>query len=181
MNDTQREVLVLDFVRRFKDKGSWCGETHIQKSMYFLQEFMNVPLDLNYIFYKHGPYSFDLNDLLTALRGNGLVEIRSHAPYGPHLHATASAAGYLALYSVTIARYQAAMDFVAEKLAQKNVAELERLSTALYVRLQSPNGAHAELAEEMNKLKPHVGIHDALEALQQVEAFKAELVTPLVA
>ena len=82
MESQQREVLVLDFVRRLRDAGSWCGETHIQKSTYFLQEFMGVPLRFNYIFYKHGPFSFDLKDQLTALRGNELVELRLHAPTG---------------------------------------------------------------------------------------------------
>src|SRR5713226_7443671 len=139
MKESQREALVLDFLRRLKDAGSWCGETHVQKSTYFLQEFMGVPLGFNYIFYKHGPFSFDLNDQLTALRGNGLVELRSHEPYGPHLHASASAGEYLDLFPNTIGRYESGMNFVVSKLASKNVAELERLSTALYVRIEMPD------------------------------------------
>src|ERR1700676_2619421 len=102
MKEPQREALLLEFVRRLKNSGSWCGETHIQKSTYFLQEMMGVPLELNYIFYKHGPFSFELNDRLTALRGNGLVDLRSHEPYGPHLLASASAGKYLALFPKTI-------------------------------------------------------------------------------
>ena len=174
MNDTQREALILDFVRRLKVGGSWCGETHIQKSTYFLQEFMNVPLGLNYIFYKHGPFSFDLNDQLTALRGNGLVEQRSHPPYGPHLHASSTAQPYLDNFPKTIGSFESAMDFVVRKLASKNVAELERLSTALYIRLEKPTADDRALAEEMHQLKPHVSISEALEALHEVEEFDAE-------
>ena len=174
MKESQREVLVLDFVRRLKNAGSWCGETHIQKSTYFLQEFMEVPLGFNFIFYKHGPFSFDLNDQLTALRGNGLVELRSHEPYGPHLHASASADEYLELFPMTIGRYESAMDFVVSMLASKNVAELERLSTALYVRLEMPDEADAARARRIHRLKPHVSIKEALDALREVETFEQE-------
>jgi uncharacterized protein YwgA len=174
MKDTQREAVVLDFVRRLKLAGSWCGETHIQKSTYFLQEFAGVPLNFNYIFYKHGPFSFDLNDQLTALQGNGLVEVRSHQPYGPHLHSTASADRYLGLFPATIGRYQAAMDFVVGKLAPKQVAELERLSTALYVRLEMPNEDDAARARRINELKRHVSIQEAHDALREVEHFDRE-------
>jgi len=174
MTESQREVVLLDFVRRLKEGGSWCGETHIQKTTYFLQEFMKVPLDLNYIFYKHGPFSFELNDRLTALRGNDLVELRSHPPYGPHLHASASAIKYLEHFPQTIGNYESAMDFVVQKLAAKNVADLERLSTALYVRMEMPNADERTLSAEMNRLKPHVSIQDASESLRQVEAYEQD-------
>ncbi len=174
MNESQREALVLDFVRRLKHAGSWCGETHIQKATYFLQEFMGVPLEFNFIFYKHGPFSFDLSDQLTALQGNQLVELRSHAPYGPHLHASASAQDYLSLFSKTIARYQADMDFIVEKLASKNVAELERISTALYVRGELPSEDRSARARRMNELKPHVSFQEALSALAELAEFESD-------
>ncbi len=174
MNDTQREALILEFVRKLKSQGSWCGETHIQKSIYFLQELMGVPLSLNYIFYKHGPFSFELSDQLTALRGNGLVELRSHPPYGPHLHASESSGAYLSRFNTTIGSFQPATEFVAEKLAKKNVSELERLSTALYVRLQMPELDDNALALEMNRLKPHVTVQEAMQALSEVRQFDAD-------
>lgn len=174
MKDSQREAVVLDFVRRLKDAGSWCGETHIQKSTYFLQEFMEVPLGFNFVFYKHGPFSFDLNDQLTALRGNDLVELRSHEPYGPHLHASASANEYLSLFPKTIGRYESAMNFVAGKLASKNVAELEQLSTALYVLREMAEDDHAARAKRIHQLKPHFSIQDARAALREVEEFEQQ-------
>ena len=53
------------------------------------------------------------------------------------------------------------MDFVVSKLAAKNVAELERLSTALYVRLEMPNEDDAARGKRLNQLKPHVEISEA--------------------
>ncbi len=179
MKESQREALVLDFVRRLKKAESWCGETHIQKSVYFLQELLKVPLGLNYIFYKHGPFSFELSDQLTALRGNGLVELRSHEPYGPHLEPSASAARYLELFPKTIRHYEPAMDFVVGKLASKNVAELERLSTALYARLEMPHENDETRARRINELKPHVTVQEALHALRDVEEFEQEHIAVL--
>ena len=138
-----------------------------------------MPLGLNYIFYKHGPFSFDLNDQLTALRGNGLVEQRSHPPYGPHLHASATAQPYLDNFPKTIGSFESAMDFVVRKLASKNVAGLERLSTALYVRLENPSADLGTLAEEMNRLKPHVSVQDALDALEEVAEFNRERIATM--
>jgi uncharacterized protein YwgA len=174
MKESQREAVVLDFVRRLKDAESWCGETHIQKSTYFLQEFMQVPLGFNFIFYKHGPFSFDLKDQLTALRGNGLVERRSHERYGPHLYASPSANDYLGLFPKTIGHYEPSMNFVVSKLASKNIAELERLSTALYVRLEMPDEDDAARAKRITQLKPHVSNQEALDALRDVEGFEQE-------
>src|ERR1700722_11964388 len=158
MTESQREALLLDFISRLKSRGSWCGETHIQKSTYFLQEFAKVPLGFNYIFYKHGPFSFELNDQLTALRGNSLVELRSHPPYGPHLHTSADASQYIGRFPKTIRQYESAIDFVVEKLSSKNVSELERLATALYVRLEMPDDDDVARAKKINTLKPHVSI-----------------------
>jgi hypothetical protein len=86
-------------------------------------------------------------------RGNGLVELRSHPPYGPHLHASGTAAPHLARFPNTIGRYEAAMEFIVERLASKNVSEQERLSTALYVRLEMPNADERARATEMKRPK----------------------------
>lgn len=174
MKESQREAVVLDFVRRLRAAGSWCGEAHIQKSTYFLQEFMGVPLGFNYIFYKHGPFSFDLNDQLTALRGNGLVELRSDAPYGPHLDASATADDYLGLFPQTIGQYEAGMDFVVRKLASRNVAGLEMLSTALFVRIELPDQGDGVRARRINELKPRVSVQEAISALHEVAGFEEE-------
>jgi len=59
------------------------------------------------------------------------------------------------------------MEFIVDRLWSKNVSELERLSTALYLRLEIPTADERVRATEMNRLKPHVSIHDALEAIRE--------------
>ncbi|MCL6557372.1 MAG: hypothetical protein K6U74_00970, partial [Firmicutes bacterium] len=62
----KRKALLLSLVKAMESQGSWCGETHIQKCSYFLQAMLGVPLGFEFILYKHGPFSFDLRDELTA-------------------------------------------------------------------------------------------------------------------
>lgn len=78
MNRMKRSALLTKLVQRLRDEGSWGGETHVQKVTYFLQELMEVPLDFDFILYKHGPYSFDLHDEIAALRGDGLLTFELH-------------------------------------------------------------------------------------------------------
>src|SRR5580700_3742872 len=85
MTEPQKDVVLLSFIECLKENGSWCGETHVQKGTYFFQELMGVPLDFDFILYKHGPYSFDLKDKITALRADLLLTVVSRDPYGPSI------------------------------------------------------------------------------------------------
>lgn len=82
MKRLQREAVLLSLIIEMKARGSWCRETHIQKTTYFLQELLEVPMGFEFILYKHGPFSFDLSDEITAMRSNALLQYQSHAPYG---------------------------------------------------------------------------------------------------
>jgi hypothetical protein len=54
-------ALVGAIIKELADAGSWCGETHIQKTAYVAKELLGVPIAASFILYKHGPYSFDLS------------------------------------------------------------------------------------------------------------------------
>ena len=60
MERLQRAAILTELMDRLRADGSWCGETHVQKATYFLQEVLGVQTGFEYILYKHGPYSFDL-------------------------------------------------------------------------------------------------------------------------
>ena len=76
MTRAQRQTVLLALIDRLWEKGGWCGAKHLQHSTFFLQELLGVPLDLNVIFYKLSPHSFDLDDEVTALRGDLLVRAK---------------------------------------------------------------------------------------------------------
>ena len=73
-------AVVTRLVEKMQDRDGWCGETHIQKTAYFLQGLVSVPLDYEFIIYKHGPYSFDLHDDLMAMRANKFLKAEARPP-----------------------------------------------------------------------------------------------------
>jgi hypothetical protein len=175
MTRTQRHAVLLALIQALRANGSWCGETHIQKSAYFLQELLGVPLDLNMIFYRDGPYPPDLSDELTALRADLRLSVQSREPYGPSLLPTEQAQRLLDRFPKTLQTHASSIRFVAERMGPKKVAELERLATALYVMRQKPDASRDEQAREINRLKPRVSYDEAVVALRTVEGMEAEL------
>lgn len=176
MKRLQRAAVLLSLVKAMKEKGSWCGGTHIQKATFFLQDLLKVPFGFSFILYKHGPYSFDLTDELTALRADLVLDLRVRDPrYGPCYSAGELGDVVLQRCSKTARRFHAQVEFIAEKLGGKGVVALEQAATALYVRLKA--GADMPVkkrAARIHELKPHVSEADALRAVEEVERISAE-------
>lgn len=167
MNRLPKAAVLLALIGNLRKKGSWCGETHIQKATYFLQELAQVPLDFGFILYKHGPFSFDLRDEITALRADGLLVIEPEEPYGPHFAITDLGRQFRDRFPKTIAGFQNQLDFVCDAIAPQGVADLERLATALYVTLHSkPRTSLLKRAKALCKAKPHISPSAAEEALR---------------
>src|SRR5262245_29217406 len=134
MDRLQRAVILTELMDRLRANGSWCGETHVQKAVYFLQEILGVPTGFEYILYKHGLYSFDLTADLTALRADFLMEFNHRSPgYGPGLVPTPTSESLRSGYPKTLAGSSRPIEFVATTFGARGVADLERLATALYV------------------------------------------------
>src|SRR5215475_1756256 len=86
MASLKEKALLVALVERMCAKGSWCGETHIQKTVYLGRELFKLPIDCEFILYKHGPFSFELRDELVAMQAEGLLsETIQPPPYGPSL------------------------------------------------------------------------------------------------
>jgi len=182
MNRLQKGALLAELADQLRQQGSWCGETHLQKATYFLQELLNVPTGFDFILYKHGPFSFDLRDELTSLRADGLLELRVQpAPYGPSLLPSSRSIEYRSRFQVTIGNYSGAVAFIARVLGKKGVADLESLGTALLVTRQlGPTAAVEDRARRLQELKPHLSAAQALSAVQEVDeiARQAKNLTP---
>ena len=171
MKKLQRAAVLISLVQEMKENGSWCGETSIQKATYFLQELVEVPLDLKFILYKYGPYSFDLTDELTALRADSILSLHVPDPqYGPSFAPGELSELILGHFPKTVARFDERVKFVASKLGNKGVAELERLATALFVRKKYEEiTSQIARAAKLRKLKPHVTEADAKKAVEEVD------------
>ena len=175
MDRMRNGVVLTKLIEELRAQGSWCGETHVQKTMFFVQELMGVPTEFEFILYKHGPFSFDLRDELTALRADGLLEIEAE-PHGARFIPTERSSYVKRHYGRTAARYASAIEFVAEKLGKRKVAELERLGTAFYVSRSSEN-AGASINDRANRvveLKPHISVAQARQAVEKVDGLLTE-------
>ncbi len=176
MDRIQNAALLLRLIERLREQGSWCGETHVQKATYFLQDLMRVPTPFQFILYKHGPFSFELRDELTALRADGLIDLEPQWPYGPQIVPTDRSAYIQEISSRTLAKYDNHIAFVADKLGDKGVVDLERLATALYVTRRVSAGRPAEeRVEELRRLKPHISLDSARSAIAEVDKLVEEV------
>ncbi|MFV1977045.1 MAG: hypothetical protein ACC651_14985 [Candidatus Scalindua sp.] len=171
MNRLKKAALLTSLTQKLRDHGSWCGETHLQKAVYFLEDLLGLPMGFDFIFYKHGPFSFDLRDELTSLRADELLKLEPQAsPYGPRITSTEQSKRFKKLFSETLKRYEEHLEFVAEHFCDKGVTELEQLTTALYVTKRKKSvKTISDRFGEMVRLKPHISVETARIAIEGVD------------
>lgn len=170
MGRIAKAALIAELIDRLRQKGSWCGETHVQKAIYFLQTLMGVPLKFDFILYKHGPFSFDLRDELTALRADGLLTLETQELYGARIATTVQSNTIRAYYPRTLSRHEKAIFFISRQIGEKGVVELERLATAYYVTSKSdPHAPMESRVKSLISLKPHIPKEDAQKAVSAVD------------
>lgn len=176
MRRLQRAALLVSLAEKLRERESWCGETHIQKATYLLQELLHVPMELEFCLYKHGPYSFDLSDELVFLRAEGVFDQENQPyPYGPKLKPGKMANRIQELYPKTLDKYGKQVSFVADSLGSSDVKTLERLATALFVTLEGESGKSVKSrAKRLIELKPHVPLEEAQEAVEKVDEMRSE-------
>ncbi|HON38028.1 MAG: hypothetical protein ACOX3E_16125 [Desulfomonilia bacterium] len=179
MDQNEQRTILLGLIKSLRENDSWCGETHIQKAMFSLQKITGIPIDYTFVLYKHGAFSFDLRDELTDMRADHLLSLEIHpAPYGPSLIVSDSGNAFYKKYHGIVRIYDPAIEFVAKNLGGKGVAELERISTALYVCKEEGVWDPDDCAARVNELKPHISIESAksatLDAVRILRAYKEQ-------
>jgi uncharacterized protein YwgA len=173
MKRIQKAVLLTELLHELRNRGSWAGETHLQKATYFLINLFQAPLGYEFVLYKHGPFSFELRDAITDFRADGLMVWQPMpAPYGPRLKPTALAREYADRFPNTIQKYRKKMEFIAGELGGKKVTELERLATALHVSLDDNGLEEEEIAVKISELKPHVSLENARLAAKNLASIR---------
>lgn len=171
MNSLAQEAILVGLARRLHDRGSWSGETHMQKTAYLASELLQIPFDFEFILYKHGPFSFELREELDDMRVDGLLERVPQGPrYGPRLLVSPRGVEFEERFQRTMQRYSQALDWIAEKVRDRGVLELERLATALWVTRQLDRPASVdERARELVALKPHVSLEAAISNVEEID------------
>ena len=171
MATLDQSSLVLQLAVSLKENGSWAGETHVQKAGYFLSELLRVPMGVDFILYKHGPFSFGLREMLTDMEAKGFIRWKSMPPYGPSIVEGELGGALRAQFPKLIEGYKNQIQFVAEQLGSRNVADLERVATALYVTREGYEGSSR--VGRLVALKPHVDASLAEKAIQEFDVIAA--------
>src|SRR6185369_13754618 len=73
MNDLQRSAIVAALVNEYRARNSFCGETMVQKSVFFLQELLKVPLAFDFQLYIYGPFSFALQRHVASMMADDMI------------------------------------------------------------------------------------------------------------
>jgi uncharacterized protein YwgA len=182
MEQLQRAAVVFKLIDALDENKSWCGETHIQKATYFLQELFKVELEYDFTLYKYGPYSFDLHAELETWKGYNLLRVKLYNDYGASIYPSDNGKKIEELRQKTLGHYEDRINAVAKKLGPLGVNQLEPLATALYVTREGFGTDVEARAVWLTRLKPHISKADATQAVQQVDEFiqeaKALLTTP---
>jgi uncharacterized protein YwgA len=174
MSDSDRTKVLLCVLQSLKTAGSWCGETHVQKALFLCQNVAHVPSDFKYVLYKHGPYSFELSEHLQQLIADNLVCVRARPPYGPSLELNDEAKSIVEK-ARSRQNLMKGIDFISRKVGTKNVAELERLATAVYLREKYRDQSSTEaMTKVLTSVKPHVPVQSAREAFTEADAIRSE-------
>ena len=165
--------MVTALVKSMRDKDSWAGETHIQKCIFFLQKMLKVPLGYEFVFYKHGPYSFDLRSELAEMRARLYLEVEPRSGYGPsftlgHWGRKASDKSF---------NHSDEVEFVCDEISTKDVRSLERISTAFFIQSEPDNSElnSVEVAKRVIELKPHISFGEARVAVSEVAGLRDKL------
>lgn len=176
MNESRRSAIVAALAWRLRARGSWSGETHIQKATYVLQCLAGVSLDYEFILYKHGPFSFELRDTISAMRADGVFKLTPRPyPYGPSLLIGEKQKRRMeGLYPNALEKYRKKLDLVASWVGEFDVSRLEQVSTALYVTLENPEERRTrERVRRIRELKAHVTMVEAEWAIGQIDRYRA--------
>ena len=170
MNTEESKAIVLSLVDSLRSKGSWAGQTHLQKTVYILQEALEKSFGFDFIMYIYGPFSFALKDTIGELLADDLLAIEPQPPpYRPKLKLTERGRAFVENHRLTADLSDERLEAIVTRLANRGVAELERLSTAIYV-LRRSNGSGNNPAQELMRIKPHIDPTEAEEALAEAKA-----------
>lgn len=163
----KKHALILEVINGLKTAGSWTGKTHVQKTMFLVSEATPIQVPFEFVLYKHGPYSFDIENELEQMKSYDAVVVQPISGYGVELKPSENAAlvGQIAPLS---ASEKESVNEICRFVGSKGVVELERLATAVWIRNHDHITDHHEVARRINALKPHIKIPEAEAADQLV-------------
>jgi hypothetical protein len=141
------------------------GRTAVMKLCYFLQTLHNVPLGYRFTLYSYGPFDANvLSDISSAEALGGIESKTVFYPggYGYEISLTGNSGFVKSLASDFVERYGADLDWVIQQFGNFGSADLELLSTIVYVDRETAEAESSQscytLTKKVHEIKPHFEI-----------------------
>jgi uncharacterized protein YwgA len=131
------------------------------------------------VLYKYGPYSFELNAELHEMLVDEFLKLNPRPGYGPSFE-EGETSWFLKLDQLED-KVERAVNFVATRLGDMNVKQLEPLATALMVTISAPEESKPVRLKALVEKKPHLSenLQMAEWAIDQVDQLRYEASTVL--
>ncbi len=171
--DFAKHALILAMIDGLKAHRTRTGKTHVIKGLFLGKAagLLDVPFD--FFLYKHGPYSTDVEEQLEQMKSYGAVALDpAFDGYGVLLR-PAEKADFVRERGPLRAETSHGIDAVCRFIEGKNVGQLERLATAAWIRTQEGIREPDAVASRLHRLKPHVSLHQAREADEELAGLLA--------
>ena len=78
----RKHAFILEVINGLKAGGSWAGKTHVQKTLFLVNEATPVQVPFEFVLYKHGPYSFDIENELEQMKSYYAIAMMPVSSYG---------------------------------------------------------------------------------------------------
>lgn len=176
MNRYERMALLLRLMELLREKGSWCGATHVQKSAYFAQDLTKVPFEYDFFIYKYGPFSSSLRDELSGMLALLVAELEAHDMFlSPKYRIGRRGRKLMETFGECIAKYENQLEFVSNRIGNMKIEELEQVGTALFVTREMGSEALKSVrCDRLQRRKPHIERHDAEMAIEKTDRWIEE-------
>lgn len=152
------------------------GRTRIQKFLFLAEHWLQGMPRHTFEMYRYGPYSFDLDGEMQALRSVGVIQ------------GVANPDGYGMSYSVEEAQVNLArnkggippstqkrFDDLGRWIGQKRVRQLEAIGTAEFITRERTSPSDEEVILRVLTIKPHLERNEVQEAVKELNEMRAKL------
>ena len=166
--DFQKHAIILAVIEHLKKHGSWTGKTHVQKALFLVSAATPVNVPFEFVLYKHGPYSFDVEAELEEMLSYGAVVIETDPDgYGVVLRPGANASLIKRLVRLP-GEDEQAIEQVCVFIGERRVTELEPIATAAWIRVREQIDDPQYVAQRLRDLKPHISLPEVRWADKEV-------------
>ncbi len=166
--DFHGHAIILGVIENLHKNGSWTGRTHVQKTLSLLNDRGSMQIPFEFVIYRHGPYSFDVESELAQMRSYGALEVEPNSQgYGVVL-SPGPQADLARKIKPLSEEDQKAIEDACCFVGAWGVAKLEQIATTSWIRKKENVSDREGVAKRLHQLKPHIPVEEGKHADAEV-------------